>query len=99
MIAKYDTVSASPDQLSTNLGNDSVILKLQAGTCFGVNNVGTAIWNYLQQPRHVTDVIAYIVDKYEVSADQAEVEILSFLQSLVDKGLVIVEDGSTRQTT
>lgn len=97
MIAKYDTVSASPHQLSTNLGNESVILEFQTGTYFSVNDVGTAVWNYLQQPRHVTDVITHIVNKYEVSADQAEAEILSFLQNLVDKGLVIAKPGDTQQ--
>jgi hypothetical protein len=98
MIAKHDTVSASPHQVSITLGNESVILELQAGTYFSASDVGMAVWNYLQQPRHVTDVIAHIVNKYEVSADQAEAEILTFLQNLVDKGLVIVEPGSTPQT-
>ena len=97
MITKYDTVSASPHQLFATLVNESVILELQAGTYFSVNDVGTAVWNYLQQPRHVTDVIAHIVNQYEVSAPQAEVEVLSFLQNLVDKGLAIVEHGDSRQ--
>ena len=97
MIAKYDTVSASSHQVSATLGSDSVILELQAGTYFSVNDVGTAIWNYLQQPRHVTDVIAHIVNKYEVSADQAEPEILNFLQNLLNKGLVTVEHRGTRK--
>lgn len=97
MITKYDTLSASPHQLSTNLVNESVILELQAGTYFSVNDVGAAVWNYLQQPRRVADVIAHIGNKYEVSADQAEVEILNFLQNLVDKGLAIVEHGGTGQ--
>lgn len=97
MIAKFDIVSVSPHQVSTTLGNESVILELQAGTYFGANEVGTAIWNYVQQPRQVADVIAHIVNNYEVSADQAEAEILNFVQNLVDKGLATVEHRSTRQ--
>jgi hypothetical protein len=97
MIAKHDIVSASLHQVSANLGSESVVLELQAGTYFGVNDVGTAIWNVLQQPCRVTDVIAHIVNNYEVSADQAEAEILGFLQQLVDKGLALVEHESTRQ--
>ena len=54
-----------------------------------MNDVGTAVWNFLQQPRQVSDVIEHIVNNYEVAADQAEVEILDFLQNLVDKGLVV----------
>lgn len=98
MIAKYDTVSASPNQVSTTLGNEAVILELQAGNYFGVNDVGTAVWNCLQQPRLVADVIAHVLTEYEVSAVQAEADVLGFLQHLVDKGLVIVEHGSTQQT-
>lgn len=91
MIAKYDTVSASSHQVYTTLGSESVVLELQAGTYFGVNEVGTAVWNFLQQPRQVADVIEYVVNNYEVSADRAEAEILIFLQNLADKGLVVVE--------
>ena len=90
MVAKYDIVGASPHHLYTTLGSEAVVLELQAGNYFGMNDVGTAVWNFLQQPRQVSDVIEHIVNNYEVSADQAEVEILGFLQNLVDKGLVVV---------
>jgi hypothetical protein len=98
MIGKYDIVSTSPHQVSATLGNEVVLLELQAGTYFGVNDVGTAVWKYLQQPRHVSDVIAYVVNQYEVPIDRAESEILGFLQNLADEGLVVVERGSKLQT-
>lgn len=96
MIARSDTVSASPHQVYTTLGNESVVLELQGSTYFGINDVGTTVWKFLQQPRQVTEVINHIVEHYEVSADLAEAEILSFLQDLVDKGLAVVERGSVR---
>jgi hypothetical protein len=94
MIAKYDTVSPSPHQVYTTLGSESVVLELQAGTYFGMNEVGTAVWSFLQQSRQVADVIEYVVNNYEVSAEVAEAEILSFLQNLLEKGLVVVERRS-----
>jgi hypothetical protein len=90
MVAKSDIVSVSPHQVYTTLGSEAVVLELQASNYFGMNDVGTAVWTFLQQPREVSDVIKYIVNNYEVSAEQAEVEILSFLQNLVDKGLAVV---------
>ena len=89
-------MSASPHQVYTTLGNESVVLELQGSTYFGINDVGTTVWKFLQQPRQVTEVINHIVEHYEVSADLAEAEILSFLQELVDKGLAVVERGSVR---
>ena len=91
MVAKSDIVSTSPHQVYTTLGSEAVVLELQASNYFGMNDVGTVVWNFLQQPREVSDVIEHIVNNYEVSAEQAETEILSFLQNLVDKGLVVVD--------
>jgi len=96
MVAKYDIVSVSARQVYTTLGSEAVVLELQASKYFGMNDVGTAIWNFLQQPREVSDVIEHIANNYEVSAEQAEVEILSFLQNLVDKGLVVVDHRSAQ---
>jgi DNA phosphorothioation-dependent restriction protein DptG len=96
MVAKYDIVSVSQSQVYTTLGSEAVVLELQASNYFGMNEVGTAVWNFLQQPREVSDVIEHIVNNYEVSAEQAEVEILSFLQTLVDKDLVVVHHRSAQ---
>jgi DNA phosphorothioation-dependent restriction protein DptG len=94
MVAKCDIVSVSPHQVYTTLGSEAVVLELQASNYFGMNDVGTAVWNFLQQPREVSDVIEHIVTNYEVSAEQAEIEILSFIQNLVDKNLVVVDHRS-----
>ena len=91
MVAKSDVVSVSPHQVYTTLGSEAVVLELQASNYFGMNDVGTTVWTFLQQPREVSDVIKHIVDNYEVSPEQAEVEILSFLQNLLDNGLVVVD--------
>jgi hypothetical protein len=96
MIAKFDTVSASPHQVYTTLGSETVVLEFQAGTYFGMDEVGTAVWNFLQQSRQVADVIEYVASNYEVSAEVAETEILGFLQNLVEKGLLVIEKTSVR---
>ena len=96
MVAKSDIVSMSPHQVYTTLGSEAVVLELQASNYFGMNDVGTVVWNFLQQPRKVSDIIEHIFNNYEVSAEQAEVEIMSFLQKLADQGLVVVDHGSAR---
>jgi hypothetical protein len=91
MIKKDDTVSVSPHQVSATLADESIVLELQAGTYFGMNDVGTDVWKFLQQPRRVTDVIAHILERYEIEAHRAEAEILRFLEELANKNLVMVE--------
>jgi hypothetical protein len=94
MVRLHDIVSASPSQISTTLGDESIVLELQAGTYFGVNDVGTAVWKFLQQPRPVADVIAHVLQRYEVSAEQAEAEVLAFLEELTKRNLVSVNSRS-----
>jgi len=45
----------------------------------------------------VTEVIAHILDRYEVAADQAEAEILCFLEKLANKNLVVVKRENKRR--
>jgi hypothetical protein len=94
MIRLHDVVLASPSQVSTTLGDESIVLELHAGTYFGVNEVGTTVWEFLQQPRQVAEVIAHVLQKYEVSAEQAEAEVIAFLQELAKRHLVSVSSRS-----
>lgn len=83
-------VVASGDQVHRTLGDEAVILALRAGTYFGVDEVGARIWELLQQPVRVAALRDAIVAEYEVSAEQAEQDLLAFLAELLDNELIEV---------
>ncbi len=83
-------VVASNNQVSTELGGEAVILGVNEGEYFGLNEVGARIWSLVQSPITVAGICAAIVDEYEVSQDDCERDVLELLSDLSRKGLIDV---------
>ncbi|HEY6905725.1 MAG TPA: PqqD family peptide modification chaperone [Candidatus Acidoferrales bacterium] len=88
-------VSVAPEQLSCALGDESAILNLKNSVYYGLDPVGTRIWNLMQQPMSVRELRDRLMDEYEVDADRCEGDLLSLLETMRSEGLIRVE-GSDR---
>jgi coenzyme PQQ synthesis protein D (PqqD) len=73
-----------------DLDGEMVILQLDSGVYFGLNGVGTSIWNYIQEQRSIEDVISQMMVEYKVARTICEREILTLLQNMAAHGLVDV---------
>ncbi len=82
------TFVAVDDNPSTNLDGETVILNLSRGTYFGLNEVGTIVWQALQQPATISDLRDAVVREFEVAAEVAEADVRSLLAEMIDAGLV-----------
>ena len=93
-ISEDTRVVAAPErQLSTELGGEVVILDIDKGEYFGLANVGTLIWNMLQTPRRVSEIVDRIVTDYDVRRDTAEEDLQALLADLAARGLIDVDDS------
>lgn len=93
-ISRDTTVVATPEQVSSDLAGESVILNLKTGMYFGLNEVGASVWNLLQQPRSVNDICTQILDQYEVESEQCEQDVLTLLNELVESELIEIKDAT-----
>jgi hypothetical protein len=83
-------VVASPNQLSTYLNGEAVILDLQSGTYYGLEGVAARIWSLLQEPATCADMATTLCEEYAVERPQIEVDLLSFVAELREIGLIEV---------
>jgi Coenzyme PQQ synthesis protein D (PqqD) len=91
-ISKNSTVVASSDQVSSDLAGESVILNLKSSTYFGLNEVGSRIWQLIQEPKTISDVCESILEEYEVDAQTCEAEVQALLADLLAAQLVEIWD-------
>jgi coenzyme PQQ synthesis protein D (PqqD) len=84
-------VVAAPEQLSTTLGDDVVILGLRDSVYYGLSGPGTRIWQLLQTPRRVDDIARSIAGEFDVTCDQAVADLQALLRDLEARGLVRIE--------
>jgi Coenzyme PQQ synthesis protein D (PqqD) len=86
-------VVATDSQVSCALNEETVILHFNKGAYFGLNEVGTAIWQQLQKPQSVGAIRDAIVAEYEVDQGQCESDVLRLLTKLHDEGLIEIRSG------
>jgi Coenzyme PQQ synthesis protein D (PqqD) len=95
-ISMGSRVSAVPDQVSGNLGEEAVILHVTKGVYYGLNEVGATVWNLIQQrPRSVREVCDAVAEEFAVDPDRCEQDVTTLLEKLLDEGLIEVANGSS----
>lgn len=82
--------SAAPDQLSSKLGSEAVILNLNSGVYYGLDPVGARVWELLQEARPLSEIRDQIVREFDVTAEQCEQDLAQLLKNMQDEGLIRV---------
>ncbi|MEW6607268.1 MAG: PqqD family protein [bacterium] len=84
------TIMRSSDQVSTSLGEEVVILSLKSEEYFGLKDVGAYIWNIIQEPKTVKDILEAIVNEYDVEPERCKGDLLALLEQLAEEGIIEV---------
>lgn len=93
MITEETIVSAIEDQVYSVLDDESVILDLDGGIYYGLDMVGTRIWEIIQNPTQVNEVINSIEQEYEVDRERCTKDILNLLEDLEEHNLLTVQNS------
>jgi hypothetical protein len=64
---------------------------------FTLNPVGSRIWQLLEQPQRVHDLVEAVTREYEVGNAEAASDVAEFLDALDRVGLIRRQDGRTGQ--
>ena len=84
-------VVTAKDQLSCDLAGEAAILDVKSGTYYGLNAIGARIWNLIQSPKPVKEVLGVLLEEYDVDTNRCEKELLELLQELDAKGLIEIQ--------
>jgi hypothetical protein len=87
-------VTAVTDQVSCPLGEESAILSLTNTVYYGLNPVGTRIWNLLQRPLTVGELRDTLLDEYDVESERCERDLLDLLEKMRVEGLIQVRSAA-----
>lgn len=87
-ISVHSIVVAAKNQVSCALGEESAILNMQNSVYYGMNSVGTRVWNLLQQPKTIREIRDVLVDEYDVTPEECERDLLELLGQMKTEGLI-----------
>jgi hypothetical protein len=84
---------SNPDVVSTELGEEAVLLHLQSQRYYTVNETGLAIWSLLADPHSLDEIADALVQDFEVTREDARTAARAFLDELLADGLVRETEG------
>ncbi len=87
---KNTLLARNPDLIGADMDGEMVMMSIDKGAYYGINNMGSWIWNLLENEMTVLAIIDSVCDAYEVEAKQAHKDIMEFLSNLLEHGLVII---------
>ena len=70
---------------------EMVLLDMESENYFGLDEVGTAIWQAMQEKETLQEVLEALLEQYDVEAEVLERDLSDFVTKLLESGLVEVK--------
>ncbi|MFS0822765.1 lasso peptide biosynthesis PqqD family chaperone [Bacillus sp. 1P02SD] len=87
-ISLNNTVSQSEGNIVSNMGEEKVMLSVQNGKYYNLGEIGGEIWDLIESPKSVNEVISSLVNDYDVTQTECEEQVQSFLEHLYNEKLI-----------
>ncbi|HMK67635.1 MAG TPA: PqqD family peptide modification chaperone [Stellaceae bacterium] len=87
-LSPTSTVQRSEEQIAAAVDDEIIILSVERGSYFGLDDIGSDIWERLANPIRVDALCDALAAEYDANRAVIERDVLALLGKLVDAGLV-----------
>lgn len=88
MDKRIDHVTVSPGVRFQDLGGESVLLELESGRYYGLDEVGTRMWSLLAEHGSLGDTERILLDEFDVEARRLRADLDRFVEQLESEQLI-----------
>ena len=93
MLTLNSIIQRDPEVIAAEADQDLVMVSISSGNYYGLTDVGREIWDAIGHPKRISDLIDDLTAIYHIDSSSCEDQTLSFLETLLDEGLLQVKDG------
>jgi len=86
-------VQRDADVIGAEADQDIVMVSIANGAYYGVSHVAREIWEAVENPKKISDLIGDLTTSYNIDRSLCEEQTLSFLEDLLAEGLLQVRDA------
>jgi hypothetical protein len=94
MLTLNSIIQRDPEVISSEADRDLIMVSIATGSYYGLSDVAREIWDAIERPKKISDLVDDLAASYDVDASLCEEQTLSFLKALLDEGLLHVKEGS-----
>ncbi len=81
---------------SANLEGETVLLDVNSGHYFGLNEVGSRIIELVGEPTTAEAVIKTMAGEYDVDEELLSNDVASFIEQMIERNLIREVDGASQ---
>jgi hypothetical protein len=94
MLTLNSIIQRDSDVIAAEADQDLIMVSIASGCYYGLSDVAREIWDAIEQPKRISDLVADLSSSYQIDSFSCEQETLAFLEALRAEGLLRVEDES-----
>ena len=92
MLTKETNIKKSPNAIESEIDGDIVLMNIYNNEYYSMDSIGSSIWKMLEEPKTIAEIIEQLLEKYDVSPETCEKDTLKFLNQLLDKQIIIINE-------
>lgn len=86
---KPDTIlKRKQDQLFSEIDGEVIMLSIENSEYYGMDKVGSRIWQLLENPVSLSEIIEALMEEYDVTVGQCTEDTKNFIGQLAEKNLI-----------
>ena len=89
-IGPDDVVTISSEVLAQEIAGEAFLLDLKSEQYFGLSEVGTRIWQLMQEGQKISSIRQQLLEEYDSTEDQINADLNDIVSMMADAGLVSV---------
>lgn len=94
MLTLNSIIQRDPEVITAEADQDLIMVSIATGHYYGLSDVAREIWEAIETPKRISDLVADLNASYQVDSNSCEEQTLSFLKALLDEHLLQVKDES-----
>ncbi len=87
------TIAHSPNVISQEVAGETVLLDLDSEHYFGLDSVGTRIWQLIAEKGQLQAIVDTLLAEYDVEEERLLMDLEALLTEVSEKGLVTLQAG------
>jgi len=87
-------IRINDDVLSQDLNGEIVLLNLKTGVYFGLDVIGTRVWQLLADHGEVAKILEVLLAEYDVPRDRCAEDLVTLIVKLQDHQLVTISPST-----
>lgn len=84
-------VLRNPEIVHRTIDNDIVMMSIRKNNFYGINEIGSKIWNMLENETQVNKLVEKLIQLYSVDNKTCTNDVIDFLKEVLKHELIVVK--------